>query len=130
MTEQKPLNRREFLERAAMMGAVALGGSALLAACDSQGGSGGQPAQQQQQQQAAGGDFSCNEPAQLSDLSEAQMQTRTVNEYVDSSPKPEQHCSNCALYTQPEGGSQCGGCTVVAGPIHPEGWCRVWVPAG
>ncbi len=37
-----------------------------------------------------------------------------------ASPKGERKCSSCFNY---EGN---GSCRVVAGPISPEGWCRLW----
>lgn len=36
------------------------------------------------------------------------------------SPKGERKCSGCFNY---EGN---GSCRVVAGPISPDGWCRLW----
>jgi hypothetical protein len=120
MDNRNYLSRREFLERAAFLGAISVGGATLLAACDSQP---RQAASQAPAQQAA--TFTCTDVAGLTD---AQIATRTTNEYVDVSPKTGQYCDNCALYTAPAAGAQCGGCTVVAGPIHPKGWCKIWVP--
>ena len=37
-----------------------------------------------------------------------------------ASPKGDRKCSSCFNY---EGN---GSCRVVAGPISPEGWCRLW----
>ncbi|MFU8802250.1 MAG: high-potential iron-sulfur protein [Bradymonadaceae bacterium] len=120
MNERTYLSRRQFLERAALLGAVSVGGAAFLAACESQ------PAQPAAAPEAAAADFSCTD---VSGLNAAQIATRTTNEYVDQTPNPEQRCDNCALWVDPAAGENCGGCSVVAGPIHPAGWCKIWVPA-
>lgn len=126
MTEKTPLNRREFLERAALLGAVTIGAGSILAACESDTSS---PASTEGA--AAGGEetISCNDAAATADLSAAELATRTNNNYVDQTTNPEQRCDNCSLYTQPAAGQTCGGCSVVAGPINPGGWCSIWVPA-
>lgn len=61
-----------------------------------------------------------------SGLSEAELSTRTTQAYVDSSPQADKRCSNCRFYQagQP---NQCGGCQVIRGPIHPQGYCNLWV---
>lgn len=119
MNDRTFLSRRDFLERAAMLGALSLGATTLLAACEQPAREAGTPAA------APAAAFTCTD---VSGLTPAQVATRTANDYVDVSPKPEQLCDNCALYTEPAAGAQCGGCTVVAGPIHPKGWCKIWVP--
>ena len=124
MSDSKPLNRREFLERAALLGALTVGAGTLLAACE-------QPAPTNGEEPAPAaenGDFSCDSPEDVAGLSEAEMQTREANNYVDQTPNPEQRCDNCALWEDPAAGEDCGGCSVVAGPIHPAGWCQIWVP--
>ena len=62
----------------------------------------------------------------VSGLSEPELKARNETfAYVDKSPNPEQRCSNCTFF-QPAGEGQCGGCKLVKGPIHPEGWCKSW----
>ena len=61
-------------------------------------------------------------------LSPAQTATRQTNEYVDRTPDPAKACSGCQLYKAPAAEGQCGGCTVVAGPIHPQGYCKLYTP--
>lgn len=125
MSEKSLLNRRQFLERAAMLGALATGAGTLLSACEPSGSS-PTTGSTRKGNTEAGESVSCDD---LSGLSEAQIATRTNNAYVEETPKPEQRCDNCALYTQPDSSAECGGCTVVAGPINPGGWCRIWAPA-
>lgn len=76
---------------------------------------------------ACGGEeegLSCND---TSGLSPADVTTRTSNGYVDHSQFSDKNCLNCQFYQagQP---NQCGTCTVVRGPIHPEGYCNLWAP--
>lgn len=110
----KKLNRRDFLQRAAVLGAATVGGSAFLAACQSGGGESGG---------GGGGGFACDD---LSGLTDAEKATRAGVNYADQSTTEGQNCANCTHYTAAAAG-ECGGCAVVKGPIHPEGWCTLWV---
>ena len=48
-------------------------------------------------------------------------------EYVHASPKPEQLCSNCQLYTG-EQGAEWGPCAIFPGKgVNANGWCKSWV---
>lgn len=105
----KKLNRRDFLERAAVLGA-GISAGALLVACKGGGGSA----------------LSCTDTA---GMSEADISTRTSMAYVDVSTVAGKSCSNCALYTAAAAEGECGGCTVVKGPINPAGYCNVWAEA-
>lgn len=108
------LDRRTFLVRAAQVGAAAAVAPAALSLIGCTKKEGGD------------GSFSCTD---TSGLSPDQISMRTQLEYVDLSPKGEvEDCKNCVLYTQPEAGASCGGCTLLAGPIHPEGYCISWAP--
>ena len=109
------LSRRAFLERAALLGAAAVAGPALLAACNSGGGGG----------EGGGGGLTCTDTTGLTD---AEIQMRTSLNYVDASATDGQNCQNCSLYTAGAEG-ECGGCTLLKGPIHPEGWCSSWAAA-
>jgi hypothetical protein len=115
--------------RAAVLGALTLGAGTLLAACEQPAGDAPAGGQDQAQAPAAEEGVSCDSPEALADLSEAQLQTRTANNYVEESPEADQQCNNCGLWQDPAAGEDCGGCTVVQGPINPEGWCSIWVPA-
>lgn len=119
MTEEKTLDRRAFLRRAAQIGAVTVAAPALISfttACS-------------KKDSSDGGDdgFSCEDTAGLSD---SEIATRESLEYVDESPfGTEKDCANCALYLEAEEGADCGGCSLIAGPIHPQGYCTSWVAA-
>lgn len=129
MENRDNVSRRDFIQRISMIGLAGVGGSAILSACGS--GSESEGGQSGSESATAGGDsFSCDD---LSGLNDQQMQQReqmaTSLNYVEESPNPEQLCSNCALYTQPAEGEQCGGCTLFPGPVHPNGYCTSWAPA-
>ena len=68
--------------------------------------------------------FSCMD---TSGLAEADVTMRTTLEYTDTSPEADKNCENCALYVAPVEGSNCGTCQTVMGPIHPLGYCTIWV---
>lgn len=66
------------------------------------------------------------ENLRCADVTEVDSNMRTTFQYTDRSPEKDKTCANCALYTAPESGSDCGGCLTIKGPIHPEGYCNVW----
>lgn len=108
--------RRQFLERAALMVAVA-GVSPVLAGCDDRGGeSGGSQAE-------SAGELDCSD---VSGLNEAERLTRNGLQYVERSEKADQSCLNCMQWLTPESPGECGLCSLVPGPIHPAGWCLSW----
>lgn len=41
-------------------------------------------------------------------------------------PKNGQQCSGCQFYVPDANGDGMGACTVVSGPVSPEGWCSSW----
>lgn len=99
------LDRRTFLTRAALLGGVAAGAS-LLAACGK-----------------GGGSLVCTD---TSGLKPDEAATRTNLNYVDAAMDATKPCSGCALYVAAAEGA-CGGCSIVKGPINPNGGCTSWV---
>ena len=61
--------------------------------------------------------------ADLSGLTSEQIALRDTFGYVDRSDEPDLVCRTCEFWTEPPTGSPCGGCTLFAGPVHPEGFC-------
>ena len=61
-----------------------------------------------------------------SGLPAADLATRTTMNYVDRSADPNKACSRCQLF-QAAAPGQCGGCTLVKGPINPAGSCTAFV---
>jgi hypothetical protein len=62
-------------------------------------------------------------------LSRSEIRVRESLKYTDESPKSDQFCDNCALWKPAKSENECGGCQIMAGPIHPKGWCTAWAPA-
>ena len=120
--QDKQTSRREFLQRLTLLGTAGVVTPAILSAC---GGNGGQEGGTTAEGDVASADgFSCTD---TSGLTEQEIQMRENSEYVDESPHADKRCDNCQLFTQPASGEQCGGCQVIKGPIHPEGYCNLWV---
>ncbi len=117
--ENQNTSRRRFLQKLTAFGTAGIITPVVLSACGGDDDAAGDT--------TAGdgsGNFSCMDTSGLSD---AEIQQRESTNYVDESPHEDQLCSNCQLFTEPEEGAQCGGCQVVPGPIHPDGWCDLWV---
>ena len=103
------VSRRVFLSVISTVGAAASTG--LLAACG-----GNKPKE-----------FTCTDE---SALAPADKTLRQSVKYVDKSQEPGKKCGNCLQYTKEAAAGQCGGCKVVKGPIHPEGYCTLWAKMG
>lgn len=131
MENRDNVSRRDFIQRISMIGLAGVGGSAILSACGSDGESESGQAGGESASSAEGtADFSCDDLSALSDQERQQREQMTTSlNYVEDTPNPEELCSNCALYTQPADGEQCGGCTLFPGPVHPNGYCTSWAPA-
>lgn len=65
--------------------------------------------------------------ADVSGLTPEEVTDRRDTGYLAETPDPEKRCDNCQLWEPPQEGSPCGGCTVLAGPIHAGGYCDLWV---
>ena len=111
MSEGK-MGRREAARRAlVVLGAAVVAPSALMTAC------GGEE---------TGGALTCTDTAALN---QAQIATRTSQHYVDASTHEGQVCSGCRFYQPPAAAGACGTCQVLAGPIHPDGYCDLFAAA-
>ena len=130
MNEENALSRRLFLQKLGLLGAAGVGAGALLSAC----GGGDEGADTGMDEDADAGDdmadagdgFSCMD---TTGLTEAELTTRQNAEYVDDSPFDDKLCNNCQFWLPdaPEIEGPCGGCQVIKGPIHPAGYCNLWV---
>ena len=124
--------RRDFLRKLSLLGTAGVTAPVILSAC----GGGGDadtaapmdmPDESMAMEDAPmDGEFSCMDTSGLTDAEVAQ---REATQYVDATPDMEKTCSNCQLYTAPAADAQCGGCTVIKGPVHPNGYCTLWVTA-
>lgn len=103
MEKEYLLTRRDFLRQSAV--AVAAGcGAAALYGC----GGKGEP---------------CSD---LTGLSEEDKQTRITYLYRSETLIPAKRCTNCHFWVAPAAGATCGTCTLVKGPISPDGYCNSW----
>lgn len=58
-------------------------------------------------------------------LSAEEVTMRTNTKYVDVSQFPDKKCVGCMHYVA-GAPDACGGCKVVKGPIHPNGYCTLY----
>jgi hypothetical protein len=121
------ISRKEFLQRCVLTGLAVVGGGSLVSACgggEEKGESGG--TSHETATQTTGSDDPC---VDYSELSETDLQMRKSLKYAEKSTETSKNCENCKFYTAPEAGSQCGGCTLFKGPVHPGGYCSSWFAA-
>ena len=102
----RQIGRRALLERTVFLPVLAAGAGLALTACGED------------------EELTCTD---TSGLSEAELAMRQQQEYTDSTPYPEKTCDNCQLFQAPSREGTCGGCQVIKGPIHPKGYCKLWV---
>jgi len=128
------INRREFINRAGtwcLAGCAVAGTGYLLSGCGA-----GEKAEEiaakphNAIQAAADAVDPCKD---LSGLSEGEIETRDTFEYESHSSTPAENCTNCQFWAAPKDMGPCGTCTLVRGPINPNGTCISWaapVPTG
>jgi hypothetical protein len=97
------LTRRDLLHRTLHLTVLGAGASAL-AACTKD-----KPAA-----------FKCDD---TTGLAPAEIEARKALGYVDASPEPAKLCTNCQHYVA---AATCGGCKVLKGTVHPNGYCKSW----
>ncbi len=98
---EKKTTRRDFLRRTTALGAAVVG--LTVVGC-------------------GGDELRCTDTG---GLSPQEQSTRSALGYVDHSTDPQKTCDSCSLF-QSSGADACGGCTLIAGPIHPKGTCNSW----
>lgn len=62
----------------------------------------------------------------VSGLSANDADFRRGQGYVERSTRPGRSCETCNFF-EPAAPASCGGCTLIRGPINPEGYCNLWV---
>lgn len=123
----KHLSRRDFLLRFGAIGALGAGAGTLVSACGG-GDTASTPAPEAAAAapEAAAPEAACTD---LSGLTDEEVTMRQVNlEYMDVTNDPARACSLCALYIPPAEGATCATCTLVKGPIAPNGSCKSFAP--
>lgn len=61
-------------------------------------------------------------------MTERDLEVRTTLGYVDQTTDPAKPCVRCTQYVPATGGDHCGGCKIMKGPIHPNGYCKAFAP--
>lgn len=72
-------------------------------------------------------------PASCSDESGLTSEARAARAalaYEDTTAVLDKACRNCQQWVPPKEDTACGGCKLLAGPIHPTGTCKAFAPRG
>lgn len=143
-TNKNKFSRREFIEKYFYTSSILLGGGILLgctslksvakdipdpAAADSK--NAGRNTVQASQAPASQTPLEAQQKNPCDDLtgiSAEEIEKRKKLAYVNKTPIPDSHCSNCTLYIPPAKDKPCGGCMLFKGPVRPEGYCAYWAP--
>jgi hypothetical protein len=67
----------------------------------------------------------CND---VSKLTADQQGQRNALGYEDTTTQAGKTCAKCSQYVPPPKASECGGCKVLPGTVHPNGYCRAFTP--
>jgi len=103
------ITRKDFLKQFALLGTSLIGTGSIFIHCKKS-------------------ETEVKDPcADLTGLTEDDISSRKEFGYVAQSPDPEKLCNNCGLWIESEEGSKCGGCEIMAGPFHPQGYCTAWI---
>ncbi len=129
--------RKEFLTDASKLSAAVLVGTTWLSACSSPSGQSEsantmeepatEPEPAVEETKPAPTQLEANACDDLSGLTEQEIAMREQLQYVAQSEKENQVCTNCRFWQPTEQEGTCGGCQLIKGPIHPNGWCASWV---
>lgn len=57
-----------------------------------------------------------------------ELGVRATLGYVDQTSDPAKPCVRCTQYVPAASGDHCGGCKIMKGPIHPNGYCKAFAP--
>jgi hypothetical protein len=124
MEEQK-YSRRKFIGKYVLAGSVAFGSVLLIAGNTARSmaneGDSKKPSKNPQPLQK-------NPCDDLTGVSTDEVAKRKKLAYVNKTPIPDSHCSNCALYLPPAKDKPCGACMLFKGPVRAEGYCAYWAP--
>ena len=127
MMEDK-YSRRRFLGKYFIAGSIGfaaiIGLSAKELIARAKGREEDQEGKQDKSQQAA----AKNPCDNMEGVSAEEQAKRKKLAYVNKTPIPDSHCSNCALYIPAGKDKPCGGCLLFKGPVRTEGYCAYWAP--
>lgn len=143
--EKNKYSRREFIGKYFYMCSFLFGGGVLLSCTslksvannipESTSGQAPKPSQDtikanqgQTQQPAQAAAEQKNPCDDLTGVTAEEIEKRKKLAYVNKTPIPDSHCSNCTLYLPPAKDKPCGGCMLFKGPVRQEGYCAYWAP--
>lgn len=119
-------SRRQFIGKYFIAGSIGfaavlgLSGTSLIAATNANDQEGQQPKTPQPATK--------NPCDNMEGVSAEEQAKRKKLAYVNKTPIPDSHCSNCTLYIPPGKDKPCGGCMLFKGPVRSEGYCAYWAP--
>lgn len=122
MSENKTMDRREFIRRAGMFG---LAGAAvvLLPGCA---GDKAEEAASKPHDAVEAAKEAADPCSDVSQLTPPEQATRRTFKYEPRAKDPTKLCTTCNFWIPDPDGGLCGTCTLVKGPIHPKGSCMSW----
>ncbi|MFA6946624.1 MAG: high-potential iron-sulfur protein [Pedobacter sp.] len=123
--EENKYSRRKFIGKYMFAGSVALGTGILIAGSSFRTMAKGGDSKQQPKTPQPEQKNPCDD---LTGVSAEEVAKRKKLAYVNKTPIPDSHCSNCALYLPPGKDKPCGGCILFKGPVRAEGYCAYWAP--
>jgi hypothetical protein len=118
------IDRRTFFRQVGITGLAGVGLMLGLTACggDKEGGAATKAAASKSASPAASTD-PCSD---LTGLTADEKNMRNTLKYTATATDPAKPCHTCNFWQPPKGDSICGGCTLIKGPIHPDGGCISW----
>lgn len=123
--EENKYSRRKFIGKYLFAGSAALGTGLLLAGSSLSTMAKEGDAKQQPKAPPSAQKNPCDD---LTGVSAEEVAKRKKLAYVNKTPIPDSHCSNCTLYLPPAKDKPCGGCMLFKGPVRTEGYCAYWAP--
>jgi hypothetical protein len=115
---KEAMNRKKFLQQIGMLGVAGVVVPASLASC------GGE----EQPKAAPGTQAAASDCNDVTGLTEVEVKMRENLKYMSVSDDPAKHCDICNFWVPPEAGKECGGCTLMKGPIAAKGSCLSFAP--
>lgn len=123
--ENQKYSRRKFIGKYILTGSVSLVTGVLIAGSAVSGIAKEGDLKQQTNNPQSAQNNPCDD---LKGVSADEIAKRKKLAYVNKTPIPDSHCSNCALYLPPAKDKPCGGCMLFKGPVRSEGYCAYWAP--
>ncbi|MBM3402068.1 MAG: hypothetical protein FJY21_07130 [Bacteroidetes bacterium] len=122
---EKIFSRRKFINKYLVVGVVKLGLGTMITGSSLKSMANNEKIRQQEKKPQENQKNPCDD---LTGVSAEEVAKRKKLAYVNKTPIPDNHCSNCALYLPAAKDKPCGGCMLFKGPVRAEGYCAYWAP--